>query len=483
MAQTISRARRKELAGQARAIRSQGQRSRWPVEKIAAQILAQLPQVLPLEAWRWAYGWSRADVVRGVGELYRADGLGVPPLNPAMLCRWEHGEHPPSPDYAMALCRLYNATPAQLGLPAWASPPAGYQRRGYGAWQRRPLRPRNGALMTAGGNGLAALRESVELAREVEGPAGGPQTRENLAAALAHYDLRYSQYPPAVLSQEVHRCRTLVNELLHHPQTEPDRRELRRIAGWLSAAVGNLAFHLGDQAAADVHLATAARLGDDVGDRWLECWTTGARAMIAYYEHRYAEAVQHAERAYEQAEEPLRQAQILAWGLLRPTAALGTHSRAEVARLSGRALDAMDAAPQDDVPGRFGFDRAELEMHQAEAALVAGDPAEAARYAGDSLQHIPHGRPGWAAATTVLARAEAVHRRADDAAALGMTVLDTVTPDALRATSRDRLTALGTDLRRRPGTPSRAAVDFLAQLEALPPLVSTGAASSEPNGG
>ncbi|TDC97256.1 XRE family transcriptional regulator [Actinomadura sp. 7K507] len=482
MPHTISRARRKELAAQARTIRSQGQRSGWPVEKIAAHIRGRLPQVLPLEAWRWAYGWSRADVIGAIADLYLADGLGVPAVNPAMLCRWEHGAFPPGPEYGIALCRIYNATPAQLGLPTWASPPAGNHRRGYGAWQKRPQRPRNGALMAAGDNGLAALRESVELAREVEGPAGGQQTRDNLAAALAHYDLRYSQYPPAVLSQEVHRCRTLVNDLLHQPQPETSRRELRRIAGWLSAAVGNLAFHLGDQAAADVHLATAARLGTDVGDRWLQCWTTGARAMIAYYGNRHAAAIELAQHAYEQAESPLRQAQILAWGLLRPTAALGPHTRTEIARLSGQAQDAMDAAPDDDVPGRFGFDRAELAMHQAEAALVASDPAQATRYAGNSLQHIPHGRPGWAAATLVFARAEAAQGRADDAASLAMTVLDTMPQEALRATTRDRLTALQNELHRRPGTPSHGVMELYARTEALPPLAPTGHASNEPNG-
>ncbi|MFD0899081.1 XRE family transcriptional regulator [Actinomadura sediminis] len=481
MPHTISRARRKQLAEQARGIRAHGQRGRWPVERIAAHIQARLPEVLPLEAWRWAYGWTRADTIRGIAELYRADGLGVPPVNPAMLCRWEHGAFPPSPEYGMALCRLYDATPAQLGLPDWASPRAGNERPQYGAWQKRPgRRPRIGVLMAVGN--LVALRESIELALEVEGPLGGPQTRENLTAALHHYDLRYSQYEPGVLAAEVHRCRTLVNAMLRHPQADADRRELRRIAGWLSALVGNLAFHLGDQAAADVHLATAARIGGDTGDRRLTSWAIGARAMTAYYADRHPSAIELAQHAFSLADSPLWQAQMLAWGALRPTAALGPGSRAEVARISGRALDAMDSAPDSDVPGRFGFDRAELEVHLAEAALLAGDAAQAARYADESRQHIPHGRPGWAAATIVLARAEAVQGRGDDAAALATAVLDTIAPGALRATSRDRFNALRADLRRRPGTPSRQVMDLHARLEALPPLASTGQPNSEPNG-
>jgi hypothetical protein len=37
--------------------------------------------------------------------------------------------------------------------------------------------------------------------------------------------------------------------------------QLRLLAGWLSALVGNLAFRLGDSPAAAIHFSTAARLG------------------------------------------------------------------------------------------------------------------------------------------------------------------------------------------------------------------------------
>jgi hypothetical protein len=484
MALTITRARRKELARQARLIRVQGQRARWPVDRIATEIQGQLPDVLPLEAWRWAYGWTRAGAIEGIIGLYRADGLAPPAVNTAMLCRWEHGAFPPGPEYVIVLCRLYDATPDQLGLPNWARHPISLHRGGYGARQGRPGPPRNGVLMAAGDETtLEALRESVELALEVEGPAGGSQTRDNLAAALAHYDLRYSAYHPAVLAREVHQCRALVNGMLRESQSDASRRELRRIAGWLSALLGNLAFHLADEDAADVHLSTATRIGADIGDQWLTCWTTGARSMIAYQQDRYTEAVGLAQQAQGQADTPLRQAQMLAWGVLRPTAALGEQHRAEVARLTGQALDFMDAAPETELPGRFGFDRAELEHHLAEAALLAGNPVEAARFATQSLQHIPHGRPGWAAATIVLARAETARGRHGDAAALAVEVLDTIPPAGLRSTTRHRLMTLQTALRSTGIAPSQEVTELHARLEVLPPLAPVGPMSSEPNGG
>lgn len=87
---------------------------------------------------------------------------------------------------------------------------------------------------------LGALRESIELALEVEGPAGGPLTREHLAEAVSYYALRYSAFPPGHLAGEVHRTRSLVGAMLRQPQDEAGRAELRLLAGWLSALVGNL---------------------------------------------------------------------------------------------------------------------------------------------------------------------------------------------------------------------------------------------------
>ncbi|MFD2357092.1 hypothetical protein ACFSTC_59310 [Nonomuraea ferruginea] len=74
---------------------------------------------------------------------------------------------------------------------------------------------------------LSALRESVELALEVDGPAGGPAARQALQAAVEYYALRYSAFPPAVLATEVHRTRALVGPML---QPASSRRRPHRTA-------------------------------------------------------------------------------------------------------------------------------------------------------------------------------------------------------------------------------------------------------------
>lgn len=479
----ISRARRAELQRQALKIRATGQRAAWPVQKIAAAILADIPDIQPLEAWRLAYGWSRPQVLRELAELYKGDRLAVPPVNSSMLCRWEHGDIKPELDYEVMLARLYGVHPAQLGLRRAAAVVApdslGARYRPQTATRALTNRP----AMTADNENaaLAALRESIELALEVDGPAGGPLVLEHLHAAVGYYSLNFSAFAPANLAIEAHRTRALVSAMLRQPQADTNRAELRRLAGWLSALVGNLAFVLADHTAAQIHLGTAARLGTAVGDSPLICWSLGAQAMTANAQHRYPEALELARQAYEYADTPLRRAHILAWGQLRSLANLGDQHRSDALQAMATAQDEMAADPDGEQPGRFGFDHAELQLHLAEVNLQLGDHAQARVHAEASQQLKTVGGPGWAAATLVLARSEAARGNLSDAADLAHTVLDTVPAPAIRETSRVRLRDLDHDLftTTDPGPTGRTLRERLTRLPALVPV---GQLSDEPNG-
>jgi hypothetical protein len=72
------------------------------------------------------------------------------------------------------------------------------------------------------------------------------------------------------------------------------------------------------------------------------------------------------------------------------------------------------------------------------------------------------GSPGWAAAVTVHARAQASQHQAEDAVALGESVLDTVPAGALRATTHQRLHSLIRDLNGHPT--ARAITDRISLL-------------------
>lgn len=112
----ITRATRAQIRRRAQEIRLRGDTAGWRPVHIVTAMRAELPELHPLEAWRLANGWVRTQVITGIADLYRQAGLHAPPLNSSMLCRWEHGDGAPSAEYADALCRLYQATPRELGL-------------------------------------------------------------------------------------------------------------------------------------------------------------------------------------------------------------------------------------------------------------------------------------------------------------------------------------------------------------------------------
>lgn len=116
MARKISAQRRREIERQAGEIRLDCIRRGLVHEEIVDQILGAIPEVFPLEAWRFAHGWSRAEVAARLDMLYQADGLAPPEIDGAVLCRWEHGDRRPGDERIDYFCRLYRTRPDRLGF-------------------------------------------------------------------------------------------------------------------------------------------------------------------------------------------------------------------------------------------------------------------------------------------------------------------------------------------------------------------------------
>jgi hypothetical protein len=112
----ITRSRRAQIQREATAIRMRGQRAGHATERIATELLDALPEVSALEAWRLALGWSRAQAVDQVANVYIGEGLRPPGLSEAMLCRYEHGQERPGVEYASMLASVYGTTQQTLGL-------------------------------------------------------------------------------------------------------------------------------------------------------------------------------------------------------------------------------------------------------------------------------------------------------------------------------------------------------------------------------
>ncbi|QIK04717.1 Twin-arginine translocation pathway signal [Streptomyces sp. ID38640] len=448
------------------------QRQGRSTERTVTAIRNALPEVTALEAWRLALGWSRADTVAQISDLYRADGLIPPGPSQSMLCRWEHHPHDwPGQEYTAMLCRAYGARPVQLGLSRAGGD--AFDGLGLGAKIRygradaeaceAPARERVVAMTTS--TGLPAVRESLHLALLAD-PAGSSAVAELAEAAVEHYALNYSKHPPHTLFTEVRTARNLLTEALTtHTIEETVAAEMRRSIGWLSALLGNLAFHLDDTSGARAHLTTAGTYGTRTADARLTAWACGAQSMVARATGQYARALTHAEQGLIHAPAGLARAQLHAWAQLPALAGQGRADEADAAlAAAGRELEADTVG---EAPGRFGFDAAEYALHEAEAHLSLGRTEQATARAEVSASHVPAGTPGWAASTLVLAQAEAALRPAD-AAQRALDVLERVPTARLRSTSRARLVRLDTAL---ATTPAAGVDDLHERVRSLLPAI------------
>ncbi|MFD9078173.1 Twin-arginine translocation pathway signal [Streptomyces erythrochromogenes] len=471
MAAAIARSRRAAIKKEAAGIRMRCQRERLDTEQTATEIRRALPEVRQLEAWRLALGWSRAETITQVKALYVADGLLPRSLSDPMLCRWEHDPRErPDREYTVMLCRAYGATPAQLGLGFLEQVFPEHElstviRYGRPETDTCSAGAREMVVHMTTAAGLPAVRESLQLALLAD-PHGSTEVTELADAAVEHYALTYPKHPAYLLFEEVRAARGLLTDCLVTGHVhEQVAGGLHRNVGWLSALMGNLAFHLDDHTGARAHLATATAYGTRTDDARLTAWALGAQSMVARAENRYENALAYAERAVAHAPAGLPKAQAHAWAQLTSLAGLGREQEADTA-LTAAARE-LEADPTGFAPGRFGFDAAEYTLHQAESAIALGHHNRARSAAETSIASTAVATPGWAAATLVLAQAEAPTQPAD-AAQRALDVLARVPAARLRSTSRARLARLDQVL---AGVPATSVGDLHEHVRVLVPLI------------
>ncbi|MFD8963469.1 Twin-arginine translocation pathway signal [Streptomyces sp. NPDC059568] len=314
--------------------------------------------------------------------------------------------------------------------------------------------------------GLPAVRDSLHLALLAD-PAGSSAVVDLVEAAIEHYALGYSKHPPHVLFSEVHGARGLLMQALTSSSQTPERIEieLRRGVGWLSALLGNLAFHLGDPTGARVHLATAVTYGDRVGDVRLAAWAWGAQAMVARAAGQHSAALAHAERGAACVPSGLPRAQLYAWARLPSLAEMGREREADATL--AEATRELEADAQGWAAGRFGYDAAEHTLHEADAQRALGRAERAMACAQKSLSATTAGTPGWVAAALVMAQAEAA-TQPSDAAQRAVEVLARVPVARLRSTSRARLAQLESAL---AGSRAAGVEDLRERVRTLRPSI------------
>ena len=212
-------------------------------------------------------------------------------------------------------------------------------------------------------------------------------------------------------------------------------------------------------------------IGERTGVPALTGWASGALAMVANSRQDWQHALDHAAHGLAHAPQGLRRAQLLGWAQLPALAGAGDADQVDA--VLAEADQILETAAE--MPGRFGYDLAEHRLNAAEANLTLRRFDRAARIAHESIAAKAENTPGWAAASLVLALAEA-HDGPDTAALRALDVLDRIPAARLRATARSRLARLEHQLRTVSAPP---VLDLRERLRLLPaPIGEDGTATA-----
>ncbi|MGI9003283.1 MAG: helix-turn-helix domain-containing protein [Pseudonocardia sp.] len=225
-----------------------------------------------------------------------------------------------------------------------------------------------------------SVRESERLDVLLDDvPLGEAVTAAEQAAATLAVD--YLRQSPAPMLRAALTARTAaVRELDRAPSTG-QRRDLIRVAGYLSGVLAYAALDLNHPGAAARHAATAWRCAEATGDRELAAWVRGTQSLIARFDHQFPTALALARDGLDHAGGGSASARLLS-GVAQSAANLG--DRVEAHRGLNAAEDAADRAGPDAFCGLFTFSRAKLHYYSGSALIWLDQPADARRAAASA---------------------------------------------------------------------------------------------------
>lgn len=105
-------------------------------------------------------------------------------------------------------------------------------------------------------------------------------TVDELGRELAEIGRVYLASDPERLRPRVDAARSAALRAADEATSTPERREARRLSGWLEGVLASLAHTTGDRAEAQRRLRTAMATADDTGDDALRLWVRSQEALM-----------------------------------------------------------------------------------------------------------------------------------------------------------------------------------------------------------
>ena len=155
--------------------------------------------------------------------------------------------------------------------------------------------------MEAPGNGRSldviamAASEAREHAQRSAVTEIGPAAVEQITADVVRLGRAYVSAPPLPLFAAMHRELSRIQTALGQKAYPAQARDLNFLAGALCGLMANASLDLGREEAADDLARAAWPYGRIVDHGPLMGWARGTQALAAIWDHRYADAVRHAE--------------------------------------------------------------------------------------------------------------------------------------------------------------------------------------------
>jgi tetratricopeptide (TPR) repeat protein len=268
-----------------------------------------------------------------------------------------------------------------------------------------------------------AASEAREHADKVAVTEIGPATVEQITADVVRLARAYVSAPPLPLFAAMRRSLSRIQAAIDRRTYPAQARDLNFLAGALCGLMANASLDLGREEAADDLARAAWTYGRIIDHGPLIGWARGTQALAAIWDHRYADAVRHAEDGLLHAPAGTGMVRLHA---IHARALTATGDRAE-ARAAINAADRARADVHrdelhDGLAGEFAFDDAKLFYYQALTLVHGDDPAKAEHAAEAAIslyRAVPVRARSYgceALARAQLAKAQLLSKKVEDAA-------------------------------------------------------------------
>jgi transcriptional regulator with XRE-family HTH domain/tetratricopeptide (TPR) repeat protein len=266
-----------------------------------------------------------------------------------------------------------------------------------------------------------AASEAREHAEKAAVTEIGPATVEQMTADVVRLVRAYVSGPPLPLFAAMSRSLSRIQSAIDRRSYPAQARDLTFLAGALCGLMANASLDLGRDEAADDLARAAWTYGRIIDHGPLIAWARGTQALAAIWDHRYPDAIRHAEDGLLHASAGTGSVRLHAI----QARALAAHGDSAEARAAITAADRARADSgrdelHDGLAGEFAFDDAKLFYYQA-LSLIDDDPIKAEDAAEASItlyQAAPVRARSYgceALARTQLAKAQLMNKRLQDA--------------------------------------------------------------------